>query len=126
MDWIEDQRSKGGGPSASMIKKIGARFATLLVALAVSSSFFFGLLFVRSGPPTIGLMLWVLMFPGNFGAGILFPTGIHSGYGEAYLLLSLAINSVVYAFLLRKVLEYIIGRWKQRRPHAQNFPPAHS
>ena len=101
------------------------RAVVLLGALSVSLAFFFGLFFVPLNPsPTFEVILWVVMLPGLMGAAILFPAGEHSDYGEAYLYLSLAINSVVYAFPLRWMLEYIRRRWKQRS-HAPSFPPAH-
>ena len=97
----------------------------LLGVLLVSLAFFLALVFVPiDPPPTVEVIFWVMMLPGDMAAAILFPEGEHSDYGKAYLYLSLAINSAVYAFPLRWILKSLGRRWTQRS-HAPNFPPAH-
>ena len=84
---------------------------TFLGAFSACFAFFSGLFLVRQAPPTIDLIAWVLMLPGLSGAAIVFPTGTDSGYGDAYIWLSIVINAFVYALPVRWVLRSALTQW---------------
>ncbi len=48
-------------------------------------------------PMVIGLISEVIPVPGLLAAALVFPTGIHSGYGTTYVVLALLINFVLFA-----------------------------
>ena len=79
-------------------------------AYGASFALFAGMFFVRSLPPTIELLLYLLMLPGLLAAAIPFPTGIHSDYGEAYIWLSVLLNVALYGFLLQRILDRVVMR----------------
>jgi hypothetical protein len=59
---------------------------------------------------------WIpgLWFPGMLLAAIVFPQGIHSDYGDAYMILAFAIDFILYGSLAYAILAF---RAEKCQPH---------